>query len=224
MSTALITTAPAPPTPPLVVLSPTRSKRSHDYMQTSPHSPCSPTTRGKRSKYEYDLTNLGYHSDPSKPNLFILSPGPGLLELHKDHHAPFKRHQSKVRAILPPRSQSLFTSPPLSQLHHHQINTPHHPALPPQWSSHHLPLTPSTSTAGPLFSQHQQPAIDYLSSSSSSSSLDSCYSIASGQREQLQTQHETDNEILSSLASIATSFEDEMDEIEAVFLHFSEEF
>jgi hypothetical protein len=188
-----------------LVLSPIRSKRSCDYIQTSPNSPCSPTTRGKKSKYESDLTNLGYYSDPLKPNLFILSPGPGVLELRKDHQAPFKRHQSKVRAILPPRSQSLFTSP-----------------LSPSVLGPSRSLLSASSTAAPLFPQHSSVPLAFPSTSyhhPPSSSLANSHSIA----QQQHIQQETDEEILSSLASIATSFDDEMDEIEAVFLHFSEE-
>jgi hypothetical protein len=186
------------------VNSPLRCKRTYDYILSSPDSPTSPTTKGKKPKYEYDLTNLGYYADPIKPNLFMLAPGPGMLELRKECQVPFKRHQSKVRAILPPRSQSLFTSscPSMSSgigsLSSSRSSALFHHSVPS--NSHHLPSSSSQTTT-----------------------------LATAQEQQLQQlvalqhQQETDDEILSSLASIATSFDDEMDEIEAVFLHFSEE-
>lgn len=168
----------------MLVGSPIRQKRQLN----SEYSPTiSPSNRSKKIKYEEDMiANLGYYCDPSTPNLYILSSPrgsgtAGLFDNRKDYQ-PFKRHQSKVRAILPPRSQSLFTTPPSLMI----------PS--PYISGHSVPKS--------YFHSNEC----HLSPSSSS----------------LTDPQETDEEILSTLASIA-SFDDEIDNLEAVFLHFNDE-
>lgn len=157
--------------------SPIRQKRQY---HEENYSTMSPLNRSKRSRYEEDMiAQLGYYCDPSRPNLFFLSPGPAVLEIRKD---PLKRHQSKVRAILPPRSQSLFTTPSIM-----------------------IPSTPS-------FSDQSLSPADF----------EDCQLFSPTSPSTTTDVQETDEEILSTLASIA-SFDDEISDIEAVFLHFNDE-
>jgi hypothetical protein len=175
-----------------------RTKRGHEVMICdSDEEVHSPKSRTKKQKQEQDMASLGYYSDPNKPNLFILSPGPGFFEVRaRDHQvAPFKRHISKVRAILAPRSQSLFTTS-LSPY----ANLPlYNPPSPPR----HLPLSSTflmTGRGGAKGDVGEEGA-----SSNSDHSEDPPY---------------TDDEILSSLASLASYDDHDMDNI---FLHFNEE-
>jgi hypothetical protein len=176
-----------------------RMKRCQDIICDSDEDSQSPKSRAKRPKYDRERDLFGYYSDPKKPNLFMLLPSSPFEVRRDEQEAPFKRHNSKVRAILAPRSQSLFTSPsPYAYLPLHHPNPPS-----PSWHLHTVPL-PLSST----FHMKVKEVAGEVVDSCSSNTDDPQY---------------TDDDILSSLASLASYDDQDMDNIEAIFLHFNEE-